>query len=182
MKELSLHVLDIVENSLRAGATEVEIRVVEDSNEDILSIEIKDNGRGMDDETVKKAIDPFFTTRTERKVGLGLPLLVQAAKAAEGNVAIKSIPGKGTTVKAVFKKSHIDLQPLGDMAKTISALVALHPEVEFIYTHVKEGRKLRFSTKELKEKLQEVPINNPLVIDWILRFLKKSLNELSGGA
>ncbi|MCF6096556.1 ATP-binding protein [Thermovorax subterraneus] len=182
MKELSLHVLDIAENSLRAGATEVEIKIVEDSKEDILSIEVKDNGSGMDDETAKKAIDPFFTTRTERKVGLGLPLLAQAAKATGGGIAIQSTPSKGTTVRAWFKKSHIDLQPLGDMAKTISALVALHPEVDFIYTHVKEDRVFCFSTKELKERLQEVPINNPLVIDWILRFLKESLNKLSGGA
>ncbi|SHM63317.1 Histidine kinase-, DNA gyrase B-, and HSP90-like ATPase [Caldanaerovirga acetigignens] len=182
MKELSLHVLDIVENSLRAGATDVNIKIVEDSKKDVLSIEIKDNGRGMDEETVKKAIDPFFTTKTERKVGLGLPLLAQASRATGGDLAIESIPNVGTTVRVWFQKSHIDLQPLGDMARTISALVALHPEVDFHYTHVRDGRIFCFSTKELKEKLQEVPINNPLVIDWILRFLRENLDKLDGGA
>lgn len=177
-----MHVLDIVENSLRAGATVVEIRIVEDSAEDLLTIEIKDNGKGMDEETVKKALDPFFTTRTERRVGLGLPLLAQAAKSTGGDLVIHSYPGQGTTVKAHFVKSHIDLQPLGDMAETVAAVVALHPEVDFIYSHVKESREFCFNTKEVKKKLQEVPINDPLVIDWILKFIKEGLKEISGGA
>ncbi|MFO7152824.1 MAG: ATP-binding protein [Bacillota bacterium] len=182
MKELSLHVLDIVENSLRAGATEVEIKIVEDSEEDLLSIEVKDNGSGMDEETVKKVIDPFFTTRTERKVGLGIPLLSQAAKAAGGGLTIESIPGHGTTVRAWFQKSHIDLQPLGDMAKTMSALVALHPEVDFVYTHVKDDREFSLNTKDMKARLQEIPVNHPLVIDWISKFIKENLDNLNGGA
>ncbi|ADL07463.1 ATP-binding protein [Thermosediminibacter oceani] len=182
MKELSLHVMDIVENSLNAGATVVEIKIVEDSKKDLLAIEIRDNGMGMDEETAKKALDPFFTSRTTRKVGLGLPLLAQAAKTAGGDVTVHSRPGEGTVVKAWFKKSHIDLQPLGNMAGTVASLVALHPDVDFIYRHVIDGRLFRFHLREIRKRLQDVPVNNPLVVDWIRKFISDNLKEINGGA
>ncbi|TYP57659.1 ATP-binding protein [Thermosediminibacter litoriperuensis] len=182
MKEISLHVLDIVENSLNAGATVVEIEIVEDSKKDLLAIEIRDNGMGMDEQTVKKALDPFFTSRTTRKVGLGLPLLAQAAKTAGGDVTVHSLPGQGTVVKAWFKKSHIDLQPLGNMADTVASLVAVHPDVDFIYRHVIDGGVYRFDLRQIRRKLQDVPVNNPLVVNWIKKFISDSLKEINGGA
>jgi len=112
MQDLSLHILDIIENSINAGAKRVEIMINEDLEKDILSIEIKDNGEGIDRETLEKVLDPFYTTRTTRRVGLGLSLLSQSAKEAEGDISIKSEKGVGTAVHAYFKHSHIDRRPL----------------------------------------------------------------------
>lgn len=139
MKDLSLHVLDIVENSIRAGAMEVEININEDTGADLLEIEISDDGTGMDQATFKKALDPFFTTKTVRKVGLGLSLFREAARAAGGDMTVQSEPGKGTWVKAIFQHSHVDRQPLGDMAKTLQILTIANPEVRFRYRHLKDG-------------------------------------------
>jgi DNA mismatch repair ATPase MutL len=135
MEELALHILDIVENSLRAGATEVEIAVIENSLADSLTIEITDDGSGMDAATVEQALDPFFTTKSVRKVGLGLSLFREAARAAGGDLAIDSNPDRGTHIKATFQASHVDRQPLGDMGKTLKVLIIANPEVHFRYTH-----------------------------------------------
>jgi len=129
MEDLSLHILDVVENSLAASADRIEIRIAEDTAGDLLSLEITDNGRGMDAEAQRKALDPFFTTRTTRKVGLGLPLLAQAAREAGGALEVASGPGRGTTVKAKFQLSHPDLKPLGDLAATLSTIRAGRPEL-----------------------------------------------------
>jgi signal transduction histidine kinase len=124
MEDLSLHILDIVENSVTAGATEIKILVVEDTVMDRLSLEITDNGDGMDEVTCQKVLDPFFTTRTTRRVGLGLPLLVEAAQESGGSLELDSAPGQGTTVRAVFQLSHPDRKPLGDIAATLGTILA----------------------------------------------------------
>ena len=148
MEELSLHILDIVENSIRAGADEVEIRINEDEATDLLEIEIKDNGTGMDQSTLGKALDPFFTTKSVRKYGLGLSLFREAAQSAGGDMLIQSEQGKGTRVKAVFQHSHIDRQPLGDMAGTIETLIVANPEVRFRYYHCENSVEYRIDTIE----------------------------------
>ena len=135
MEELSLHILDIVENSVAARADLIEIIISEDKKKDLLSIEIIDNGEGMDKKTVKKALDPFYTTKTVRRFGLGLPLLSEAAKAADGRFSIKSKIGEGTKIKADFQYSHIDRQPLGNIGQTIITLVMGNPEIDLIYVH-----------------------------------------------
>jgi DNA mismatch repair ATPase MutL len=152
MEDLSLHVLDIAENSVRANASRVEIRINEELKKDLLTIEIKDNGRGIDKETTRKVFDPFFTSRTTRRVGLGLPLLSQAAKESGGDIEIESKVGRGTRVRAVFGYSHIDRKPLGDMAKTLQTLIIGNPEVDFLYEHKKGNRKYRLDTAEIRTR------------------------------
>lgn len=131
MEDLSLHILDIVENALRAGARHVMIRLTQSTKEDRLILEVIDDGEGMDEEAVKQSLDPFFTTKPGKRVGLGLPLLAQAAEEAGGRLEVESAPGKGTTVTAIFRLSHIDRKPLGNIEETVHCLKATHPEVCF---------------------------------------------------
>lgn len=139
MEDLSLHILDVVENSLAASARAVEILIVEDAAADRLSVEIRDDGKGMDEETRRRALDPFFTTRTTRRIGLGLPLLAQAAQSSGGALELESAPGRGTTVRAVFRLSHPDRKPLGDVASTLGAILAGRPELDVRFEHRKDG-------------------------------------------
>jgi hypothetical protein len=161
MKDLSLHILDIVENSVAAQADRIEIRISEDQKKDVLSVEINDNGAGMDEETVKKALDPFYTSKTVRRFGLGLPLLSEAAKAANGHLSIQSKKGEGTTIRADFQYSHIDRKPLGDMDQTIIALVMGNPEIDLIYVHKKNSHTYSLDTRKIKAQLMDMPINSP---------------------
>ncbi len=140
MEDLSLHILDIVENSIAASANRIEILIVEDTHRDLLSLEIRDNGSGMDEEARKKALDPFFTTRTTRRVGLGLPLLAQAARESGGNLEIDSQPGRGTTVRAVFQLSHPDRKPLGDIAETLRTLLAGRPDLDLQFQYQRDSK------------------------------------------
>jgi anti-sigma regulatory factor (Ser/Thr protein kinase) len=173
MEDLSLHILDIVENSVAARANKIEIRISEDINRDLLSVEVIDNGEGMDEDTVKKALDPFYTTKTVRRFGLGLPLLSEAAKAANGRLSIRSKKGKGTRVRADFQYSHIDRKPLGRMGQTIITLVIGNPEVDFIYVHKRDGHQYCLDTKKIKTQLKGRPINSPEGIRLIREDLKK---------
>ena len=152
MEDLSLHILDIAENSISASAKRIEIRIDEDQAQDLLIIEIKDDGKGMDEQALQKVLDPFFTTRKTRKVGLGLSLLAQAARQSNGRIEINSGPGKGTTVKAVFRFSHLDRKPMGDIYETIRTLVAGNPGVNFLYEHKRNGSVYCFDTRETGEK------------------------------
>ncbi len=152
MEDLSLHILDIAENSISGSAKRIEIRIDEDRTEDLLTIEIRDDGKGMDEQTLQKALDPFFTTRTTRRVGLGLPLLAQAARESDGRIELDSKPGRGTTVRATFTYSHVDRKPLGDIDETICTLVAGHPEIDILYEHKRNGSIYHFDTRETNRK------------------------------
>lgn len=152
MEDLSLHILDIAENSIAAAAKRIEIRINEDKDKDLLTIEIIDDGKGMNEHTLQKALDPFFTTRTTRKVGLGLSLLAQAARESGGKVELSSKPHRGTTVKATFRLSHPDCKPMGNINETMCTLVAAHPEINFIYEHRKDNSTYRFDTRETGKK------------------------------
>ena len=174
MEDLSLHILDIVENSVAARADSIEIRISEDEKKDLLSLEIIDNGSGMDEKTVKKALDPFYTTRTVRRFGFGLSLLSEAAKAANGHLSIKSKKGEGTKIKADFQYSHIDRQPLGDIGQTIIILVIGNPEIDLLYVHKKNNHTYSLDTKKIRAQLQDIPINSPDGIRMIREDLKKS--------
>ncbi|MGD8534727.1 MAG: ATP-binding protein [Candidatus Aminicenantes bacterium] len=160
MEDLSLHILDIVENSVAARADKIEIRISEDKQKDLLSVEVIDNGEGMDEEIVKKALDPFYTSKTVRRFGFGLPLLSEATKAANGHFSIRSKKGKGTQIRADFQYSHIDRKPIGNMEQTIITLVMGNPEVDFIYVHKKNGHEYSLDTKKLKTRLKDRPINS----------------------
>ena len=135
MEDFSLHVLDVVENALSAGADRIEVRIVVQRKEDFLRIEIEDNGRGMDEQMVSQALDPFYTTKSGKRVGLGLPLLAQAADEAGGDMDVEAELGKGTVVRATCRLSHPDLKPIGDMLQTMAILTCVHPDVQFVFEH-----------------------------------------------
>jgi anti-sigma regulatory factor (Ser/Thr protein kinase) len=148
VEDLSLHILDIAENAIRAAASVVLVDIEERQSEDELTITVSDNGRGMSREELDKALDPFFTTKSGKGVGLGLPLLAQAAREAGGDLRIDSTPGGGTRVHATFTRSHIDCKPLGDVVATLKTLVAGHSEVDFRFRYAREGSELVFDTRE----------------------------------
>lgn len=151
MEDLSLHILDIVENSIRAGAKKIEIKIIEDKKRDLLDIEIVDDGEGMDRKTLRNVLDPFFTTKNTRRVGLGFPLLAQSAEESGGSIKIKSKPGKGTKVKATFGYSHVDRRPLGDICKSLGVLIAANPDINFIYEYREDGVSHHLDTKGIKK-------------------------------
>jgi len=173
MEDLSLHILDIAENSIVAGARHVEIRVFESQKNDHLCLEIVDDGRGMSEDMLQKATDPFVTTRTTRRVGLGLSLFEQAAKRAGGEFKIASTPGVGTKVTGVFQYSHVDRQPLGDMGATLLALIIGNPQIEFTYLQRTDDSHVAFGTKEIKAQLGEIPIGSSRGISVVRRSLEK---------
>ena len=180
MLELALHVLDIVENSSRAQASLIEVTIVEDLERDIFSLEIKDNGQGMDAQTMEKALDPFYTTKKVRRIGLGLPMLKQAANTAQGRFSLQSEVGKGTMVHAEFEHSHIDRQPLGDIAGVITMLILGNPDIDIVYTHRKNGNTYILDTRELREGLGDVPLNNMEVLNLIRDNIREGIEELNG--
>ena len=183
MQEISLNILDIAENSIRAEATLVEIIVKELVGEDVLSFTIKDNGYGMDAEMVKRVTDPFVTTRTTRKVGLGISLLKSAAQQTGGDVFIESEKGKGTTLTATFSYSHIDRQPLGDISAVMVSLISMNPDIDFIYTHIYNKEEFVLDTRELRNVLgDEVKFSEPSVAVWIGEYISENLTEIYGGA
>ena len=137
MEDLSLHILDIAENSIRAGAKKIIIKLEEDQSNDKLTLSIEDDGKGMDAETVDKVLNPYFTTKDTKEVGLGLSLLSQAAGQADGHLNIDSEKGKGTKITAVFKLSHPDTKPTGDIVATITALVAGNPTIQVVLDYKK---------------------------------------------
>ncbi len=152
MEDLSLHILDIAENSISSSAGRIEIRIEEEPAKDLLTIEIKDNGKGMDEQAVQKALDPFFTTKPARRVGLGLSLLAQATRECDGTIELDSQPGRGTTVRATFRTNHPDCKPMGDVYETIRALVAGHPRIDFLFEHKSNGSVYHFDTRETDGK------------------------------
>jgi len=181
MKELSLNILDITENSVKAKATLTEI-LIEESDEQLI-LTIKDNGTGMTEEILKGVTDPFYTTRTTRKVGMGLPLLKMAAEMTGGKITVTSkhfslYPKEhGTIVCAEFNKNHIDFTPLGDVISTITTLIQGHPDTDFLYHHTFGGKEVSLDTRELRLVLEDVPLNTYDVIKWIEENLKEQYLE-----
>lgn len=173
MKELALHILDVAENSVRAGASLITIVVHEDREHDRIIIEIRDNGLGMDEDTLRRVLDPFFTTKDVRRVGMGLSLFRRAAERSGGHLTIDSSPGSGTTVKAVFGYSHIDRQPMGDMASTISSLLLSHGEIDISYKHIIGGDEFVFDTRDIRSVLEDTPISSPEVIQFISTMIRE---------
>jgi len=178
VQDLSLHILDIVENSLAAGAGKVEIRIQEDLRADRMRVEIIDDGCGMEEHELKQALDPFFTTKTTRRVGLGLPLLAEACRLCNGELSLESCRGKGTRVTATFQNSHIDRKPLGEIADTLMTLIVGHPEVDLVYEHRKDGKFFSLDTREIKSDLGEVPLNAPQVVPALRDLIRSGLEEL----
>ena len=182
MRELSLNVMDVAQNSVRAEASLVEISVEESDRDDLLSITISDNGCGMTEEQVQQVIDPFFTTRTTRKVGLGVPLFKMSAEQTGGSFSITSTLGQGTCTKATYVKSHVDMTPLGDINSTISILIRCNPDIDFVFTRTTDNGSFSLDTRELREVLQGVPLDTHEVVEWIEQFLKEQTENICGGA
>ncbi len=178
MKELSLHILDIVQNSVAAGAKFITLDLIEDVNTDLLEFSIKDDGCGMTEETLKKVTDPFTTGRTTRRVGLGIPLLKAAAELTGGGLELTSEPGVGTTVTARFVYDSIDRQPLGNMAETILGLITSYENIDFVYYHRVNEKEFTIDTREIKGILGEVSLNEPEVVLWLSGFLSENETEL----
>ena len=174
MRELSLNVLDIVQNSITAKANLIEIELIEDRNNDILKINVFDNGKGMTDEQIKSVTDPFYTTRTTRKIGLGIPLFKMAAEMSGGSFKIESIVGVGTKIFTSFIHSSIDRMPVGNINETVSMLIQMNPDIDFVYTHTFNEKSYSLDTRELREQLEDVPLDTPDVIEWINDYLKEN--------
>jgi len=179
LKELSLHILDIAENSVHADADKIEIAVTENLKNDTLSIRIQDNGKGMDQALVRQITDPFITSRTTRKVGLGIPFFKAAAEACNGSFQILSEPGKGTEVKVSFQRSHIDRMPLGDLRGTYLALIIGYPDVNWILKYGRDEREFILDDNPIKEILDGVPLSEPEVIQYLREVINEGFNRVS---
>lgn len=178
MRELSLNILDIAQNSISAGAPLITIEVSENTTDHTLLIGIYDNGKGMSEKQVKSVIDPFFTTRTTRKVGMGIPLFKMAAEQTGGSLEIKSELGVGTEVKAYFKTDSVDFTPLGDVASTIQMLITMNTDRDFVYKHAVDGKEFVCDTREIKAILGDVPLDSYEISQWILEFIKENTEVL----
>lgn len=178
MLELSLHILDLLENSVEAGATRIELTIDEDLSADRLTIEVMDNGRGMDEETLARVLDPFFTTRKTRRVGLGLPLFSAAAELCNGDLRVESQVGEGTRVIVTFQHSHIDRAPLGDIQSTLMAVLLAERPVDLHYVHRINGRAFEFDTAEIREVLGNVPLSHPAARRWLSEFIRRGEDDV----
>jgi hypothetical protein len=179
LQDLSLHILDISENSIEAGATKINIMINEDTRRNKLVLKIEDNGSGLDEETRQKVLDPFYTTKKGKEAGLGISLLAQSAREADGNLTIESQKGKGTTITTEFVYDHIDRRPVGDMADTIIALLTGRGAgIDIVYQHCKDGDGFILDTRDIKAELQDVPINNPEVLNLLGETIHTGLRDL----
>lgn len=179
MRELSLNVMDIAQNSITAKASLVTIKICQSYIKNDMTISIFDNGKGMSKEQVENVIDPFFTTRTTRKVGLGVPLFKMAAEQTGGHFEIKSEIGKGTELSAYFKTDSIDMTPLGDINSTVCMLIRCNPDIDFVFIYQTEKGTLNLDTRQLREILtSEVPLDSPDVCEWIERFLEEQTQNI----
>ncbi|MDF1590281.1 MAG: sensor histidine kinase [Desulfobacterales bacterium] len=179
MMELSLHILDITENAVRAKARHVLISITEDRTNDHLTLEICDDGTGMTTAELKRVLDPFYTTKKVRRVGLGVPMLAQAAENAGGSFEIESEPGKGTVITVAFQLTHVDRQPLGDLAGTLVTLITGNPEVHFVYRHRGNGQTYTLDTHEIKKEIEDVPINHIEILKWIRLDVETGLKKIN---
>lgn len=178
MKELSLHILDIVQNSTRAQATEVVIEITEDFSQNLMKIVIKDNGSGIKKELLSTVTNPFSTSRTTRRVGLGLSLLKAAAEQCRGGMTIESEEGRGTTVTVIFEHSHIDRAPLGDIVSTLIGIMIGNPDIDVCYRHCVNARTFEIHTREIKKELGDVPISDAAVMNFLTDYIQSHLDML----
>ena len=179
MKELSLNILDIAMNSVKAGAENIAIELNEQPAE--LTITITDDGCGMSEEVVRRLSDPFYTTRTTRKVGMGVPFYLLAAEQTGGSVRIDSVPAPdprhGTVITAVFRTDHIDSTPLGDIISTVTTLIHGYPDIDLTFTHTFPDHEVALSTRQIKEMLGDIPINSLEILNWIRDFLEEQYHQ-----
>ena len=177
MPEISLNILDVVQNSVTAGASLTEVGIAADTAADTLEVTVQDNGHGMSPEQVERVTDPFFTTRTTRKVGLGIPFLKMAAEITGGSFHIESSLGVGTRTTAVFGLRHIDRMPMGDIASTMTALIGPSPDIDFILRYRVDDKSFVLDTREMREILEGVPLSEPAVLTYVADYINENLAE-----
>ena len=178
MKDLSLHILDIVQNSIRAKAALIGIEIAEHPDENQLIITITDDGTGMSPEQLKRAFDPFYTSRTTRKVGLGLSLFKQNAEMTGGNFKIESELGKGTKVTAIFGLNHLDRPIMGNLVGTLIILICSSEEINYVFKHQTPSGVFKLDTREVRQMLENVPISNPEVRLFLKELLQENLEQI----
>lgn len=181
MQEIALNVLDIAMNAVCAGASLIEIIVDERPSEDVLSVTISDDGRGMSYGELESVTDPFYTTRSTRRVGLGVPFIKMAAELTGGSFSISSEPGRGTAVRADFVYSSIDRMPLGDINETVQLLIQSNPQLNFVYTRRFEMEEMELDTREFRRVLDGIPLNDPEISRFIRDYLKENTCDLLRG-
>jgi hypothetical protein len=184
MREIALHLLDIAENSTAAESRNISVHVLEDLVQDRLTVSVIDDGRGMDAATVEQVQDPFYTTRTTRSVGLGIPLLKLAAEQADGSFSLQSESGKGTWVEAEFRHSHIDRMPLGDLAATFLTLLISHPQIDWTFLYRvtdrnKDSREFLFESADLKRELGDISLTEPEVLTFLRGIFEEGIEEVA---
>lgn len=178
MQELSLNVLDIVQNSIKAKASLISVIVTKKTADKTMSIIIDDNGCGMSEETLKRVVDPFYTTRTTRKVGLGIPFFKMSAEMTGGSFKIESKLKVGTTITANYNYDNIDMMPLGDMASTMVTLISVNPDIDFLYTYGIDSKAFTMDTREIKQILEGLPVNSNEVLTFIESFINENTKEI----
>ena len=181
MRELADNIMDIAQNSISAGASLTEVHVCISHEEDRITFVFRDNGCGMDADMVKAVTEPFTTSRKTRKVGLGIPLLKMTAEMTGGSIRIDSTVGVGTVVTADFGLSHIDRPPMGDVAGAFFSLVIMNPETDFLFTYVVDGKDFTFDTRQVREAVAPIPLNQMEIASWIKDCISTEINELHGG-
>ncbi len=179
MRELSLNVLDIAQNSVRAEASLITIELIEDTKTNTLEISVSDNGKGMTPEQLESVRDPFFTTRTTRKVGMGIPLFRMAAEMTGGSFDIESTFGVGTKTTARFCTDHLDFTPIGDMCSTVIMLITMNLHIDFVYIRRLDGKSFTTDTRQLKEILGDVPLNEPSITAWLKDYITENTKQLT---
>ena len=180
MRELALHLLDIAENSVAAGARSIQIVVDEDPKKDRLLMWVEDDGKGMNEDLVKRVTDPFVTSRTTRKVGLGIPLLKAAAEGCNGYLHINSAVGQGTRLEVEFQRSHIDRMPLGDLAGTLLELLVAWPQVHWVFRYKLNGTEFVFDDGQIKKELGDVSMTEPAILTYLRETLQEGVQSIQG--
>lgn len=178
MKELSLHILDIAQNSVRANASEIIINISENIKNNVFKFSIKDNGSGIENDIFKNIKNPFTTTRTTRKVGLGIPFLNDTCRLCNGNLLIETEIGKGTYLEATMEYNNIDRPPLGNIVSTVVGLVSSNEKIHFVYIHQYNEKTFKFDVNTIKEILDGIPLTDFKVIEWLDNYLMENINEL----
>lgn len=178
MQELSMNVLDIAQNSISAKAKLITICVDIQIEKNRMSISIDDDGIGMDEEKLSQVVNPFYTTRTTRSVGLGVPFFKMSATMTGGDFEIKSTPNVGTFIKAIYVLDNIDLMPLGDMTSTMLTLISLNPKIDFLYIYIYNDKEFILDTREVKKELDGIEIDRPEVIGFIKEFIEENTNQI----
>lgn len=178
MLELAQNILDIAENSIRAGASFISVNINENTGDNLLTIEISDNGCGMNEQEINNALDPFYSTKKVRRIGLGLPLLADAAREAGGKLNLQSSIGQGTKVTATFTYNHIDRQPLGNMTATLVTIIAANPDIDVVYNHSRDNRHFTLDTRLLISEINDISICHPQIVKYIRKTIKDGLRKI----